>query len=381
MIYSEDTLVRLIDRIYDAALAPELWPRFLEALAEVIDGHVANLAHGDTRRNEIVVAATARFDPEAVREYAEYYGALDPWVKSGKARGFFRTGGMGLGKWVVPASDLQKTEFYNDFGRRYRISGGISVILRMEQDVVSALSVTECGREFGEDEVALVKRLLPHLQRALQVHERLAAVTGQLSAADEIIDRLPFGVVLVDATGRAVLVNMAAQHILDTRDGLTLRDNNLVTTTLPQTTKLLMLVAGAIAASRGEGVEAGGALALGRPSLKRPLQVLVTPLRARGASLRPGSADACAAIFISDPELQEVTDEVMLQQFYGFTSAETRFATQLLEHKSVEEAADFLEVSLNTARTHLKKLFEKTDTRRQSELMRLLGGGVGQLRR
>ena len=70
----------------------------------------------------------------------------------------------------------------------------------------------------------------------------------------------------------------------------------------------------------------------------------------------------------------------MLRQFFGFTPAETRFANQLLEHKSVEEAADFLEVSLNTARTHLKKLFEKTDTHRQSELMRLLEGGLAQLR-
>ena len=38
-MYSEDTLLRLIERIYDAALAPELWPMFLEGLSEVVDGH------------------------------------------------------------------------------------------------------------------------------------------------------------------------------------------------------------------------------------------------------------------------------------------------------------------------------------------------------
>jgi hypothetical protein len=42
--WPEDTLLRRIERIYDAALVLERRPEFLEALADVIDGHVANLA-------------------------------------------------------------------------------------------------------------------------------------------------------------------------------------------------------------------------------------------------------------------------------------------------------------------------------------------------
>jgi DNA-binding CsgD family transcriptional regulator len=86
-------------------------------------------------------------------------------------------------------------------------------------------------------------------------------------------------------------------------------------------------------------------------------------------------------VFISDPELEPLTNEAILRQFFGLTPAETRLAILLLQHRSVEEAAERLDISLNTARTHLKKLFEKTGTRRQSELVSLLGGGVSQLRR
>ena len=100
--------------------------------------------------------------------------------------------------------------------------------------------------------------------------------------------------------------------------------------------------------------------------MKRPVHVLVTPLRASGV-LSLGSAAPSAAVFISDLELTPLANDAMLRQFFGLTPTETRLAIVLLQHKSVEEAAEILDISLNTARTHLKKLFEKTGTRRQSE--------------
>ena len=93
-----------------------------------------------------------------------------------------------------------------------------------------------------------------------------------------------------------------------------------------------------------------------------------------------GRSAPAAAIFLSDPERESVTADEILRQFYGFTLAESRLATELLRQHSVAEAAAILEISQNTARTHLKRLFEKTNTRRQSELLRLLGSGVAQLR-
>ena len=144
-MYSDDTLLRLIERIYDAALAPELWPMFLEDLSEVVDGHSANIAQKETRRPEFAVGATARFDPEALRDYVKHFGALDPWVKAGALQGLFRTGGMGLGNSLVRASEYRQTEFYSDFGRRYAINGGFSVIIRMAQVARSPALAQSCS--------------------------------------------------------------------------------------------------------------------------------------------------------------------------------------------------------------------------------------------
>jgi DNA-binding CsgD family transcriptional regulator len=382
-MYSEDTLLRLIERIYDAALAPELWADFLEALAETVDGHVVNLAFTHTSRPETAMSFSVRWDPEAKRLYHERYCVLDPWANAALARGLLRTGVVGLGRSIVAPRDYERTEFHNEFGRISGLTSGFTAVIRAEASGIATLNASQrrTGRQFNDEDLRLLHRLLPHLQRSFQVHERLSALSAAGRAAEDVIDRLPFGVALFDAAGRAVLVNHVAQQILDTRDGLSLRDRTLVTASVSQTTELRALVAGAIAASRGDPLGSGGAMAIGRPSLKRPLQLLVTPLRGVGAALMVSSATPYVAVFISDPEQHPLTDEAILRRFFGLTPAETRLSLQLLQQKSVEEAAEILEISMNTARTYMKKLFEKTGTRRQAELIQLLGGGVGQLRR
>ena len=47
----------------------------------------------------------------------------------------------------------------------------------------------------------------------------------------------------------------------------------------------------------------------------------------------------------------------------------------------MEEAAEALDISVYTARTHLSHVFSKTGTSRQSELVLLLLKGPGQVRR
>ena len=58
------------------------------------------------------------------------------------------------------------------------------------------------------------------------------------------------------------------------------------------------------------------------------------------------------------------------------THAEARFCRALLNEGSVQRAADSIEVSINTGRSHLKKIFAKLGVRSQSQLFRLFGAGL-----
>ena len=103
---------------------------------------------------------------------------------------------------------------------------------------------------------------------------------------------------------------------------------------------------------------------------RRPLSLLVAPLR-RGHPWRP-APPATAIVLIADPEQATATDGAHLRELYGLTATEARMAVALLDADRLQDIADRFGVSLSTIRIHLQRVFEKTGTHRQAELVRLL---------
>lgn len=73
-------------------------------------------------------------------------------------------------------------------------------------------------------------------------------------------------------------------------------------------------------------------------------------------------------------ELMDAPDDDYpeLAQFFGFTAAETKLAAFLVSGGSLSEFARRNGISRNTARNQLQVIFQKTDVRRQAELVALL---------
>lgn len=182
-------------------------------------------------------------------------------------------------------------------------------------------------------------------------------------AALGALNLLAVGVVLVEDGGRILNANRVAQQILERCDGLSVSGGRLLAAYGHDHTALGRSIAAASAA-----VPTNGALACGRPSGRRPLSVVVKALRRHAHPDRPGFA----AVFITDPE-QEVSAEAQdFAGLYGLTPAEARLASRLVRGMSPAQAAGALGLTVNTVRTHLKRIFSKTETRRQSDLVRLL---------
>jgi len=57
------------------------------------------------------------------------------------------------------------------------------------------------------------------------------------------------------------------------------------------------------------------------------------------------------------------------QSPFGFTPTETRLVLHLIKGDCLRTAASALNMKYETARTHLKSIFLKTDTHRQTELI------------
>lgn len=108
---------------------------------------------------------------------------------------------------------------------------------------------------------------------------------------------------------------------------------------------------------------------LERPG-KRPLSAIVNPLIEKTQAVF-GSC-RLALICVNDPDATLARQDRLLQDLFGLTAAEARLAGQLLEGWDLKTAASRAQVSFNTARTHLAHIFQKTETGRQSELIRVL---------
>src|SRR5215472_5840266 len=178
---------------------------------------------------------------------------------------------------------------------------------------------------------------------------------------EELADLLPQGVIVCDARARVLFANRVAQALLEDGDGLALGNGGELRGRMPgETAALRRLVAAAAGALE---VEAGGALRVSRES-GETLPLLVCPLRAGGA-----------VVFVGDQASPIRRAQLAIRRWYGLTAAEARLATALAEGATLEQAALALEITRNTARTHLKHIFEKTGTNRQSALVRLLLAG------
>jgi DNA-binding CsgD family transcriptional regulator len=105
-----------------------------------------------------------------------------------------------------------------------------------------------------------------------------------------------------------------------------------------------------------------------RPA-KRPL--VVQPLPVPPAARNP-FLGARAVLVLQDLEVDASFNQDLMMRAFRLTPAQARLAAKMAAGTSLEEAAIELGMALETARSHLKATFNKTETHRQGELVALL---------
>jgi DNA-binding CsgD family transcriptional regulator/PAS domain-containing protein len=373
---SFETRSSLVGLIYDAALDPDRWPDVLRSIAASVGAAGAALVHHDMRDHRGGILAAVGADPEAVRKYDEHFAAHDPWLKGGEVQGLLDTGTVRLGDELVARRELVRTEYYNDFAKPYAITRICGGVIGRNGAATSTLTTLrpESREPFGEDERRLLQALFPHLRRALQVHRRLVGVERLKQSAMDALNRLPMGVIFARQDASVVFANRAAQEILDERDGLIDASMGLAGATSFESDSLRTLVHQAARTNAGQGTRSGGALSMSRPSRRRPLAVLVTPLRMQ-TQVDFAEHQEVAMVFVSDPERAVEASAETLRRIWGLTPTEAAIAAGLAAGHAPSTIADDLSIAAGTVRWHIKSVLAKTGTHRQGDLVRLLTTG------
>jgi DNA-binding CsgD family transcriptional regulator len=188
----------------------------------------------------------------------------------------------------------------------------------------------------------------------------LAAISSVESAILSLMDYLPLGFLIVSQTGHILAVNQSATRNLESTGVLTERNGMLSLNATPAAKKMRESIR---AAQDGDPV----GLRIARPGA-RPLSVVIAPLQNGGG--RTSSAIAPAAvIYVADEQPQHTINPLLLEGLFGFTPAESRVAVHMMQGHTVGDIATSLGISEHTTRNHLKRLYAKTNTRKQCEFV------------
>lgn len=226
----------------------------------------------------------------------------------------------------------------------------------------------------------MLQAVLPHLSNALRIRLKLEDADTTARQVYGAFDLLEFGVIVVDARMRPVFMNRRAERMTSRNDGLSVGKDGLHAARAEQTVALRRAVHAAIetASLRGRnGQDIDKAepyavrLRLLRPSGEPALVATVMPLSPENGE-RLIAPQARAVIFVVQPSQPLSLDSAAVEAAFGLTPRQAALAVLVARGASLPQAAAKLSTSQETVRSHLKEIFERTGTRRQADLVRVL---------
>lgn len=355
----------LLATLYSAPLDEPQWQVFLTQLCEVTGSRIGFFLRNDSTLGNRTLASGGMPVPAQVEQsFKAAHTYSDPFRQA-----LLRNPRVGVveGEEIVPHDEFIETEIYRDLAAAGGMEYTTCLVLSVSARTLEIISLWR-GPEravLEEEHKELLLLLMPHLKNALRIRHTLGIAENRARNAEAMLDASTTASILLDGTGRIIHMNEAAQHIAIASDGFCVRMDRIVPTDPQRRGEFTALVTACTAADLGHS---GGALALGRSSPKRPLQVLITPVR----MIAKYRASVRVLILATDPDRTVHFPDAILRHTYGLTPAETEIANALLTGFSLEEIAQLRKVSIATIRSQMKGLMGKTDTQRQGDLIRLL---------
>lgn len=371
---------QLLGALYEGPLEHQPWEAALPLLREAMDAEVASLVLRPPAPDDPgLILNSLRRSPGAapaspedweVTAYREEFFSLDPFINLAPDT-------VTTLAEVLPEQELLASDYY----RQYLEPTGLFHILgvdTMEPGGMLArlrLSRRRAETPFGPAERSLLSRLVPHLRRAITLYATLNRTTSERDMYAGAVSQLAVATIVLDEQARVLKVNPVAQALLDQADGLAIREQRLKLDGR-DTDRRLQQALQTITRARQQGrPSVAHALRVPRSAGRADLGLVVRPVPGDGG----GQSSPCAAVFISDPDLQEPASRQALGELFGLTPAEANLALLLARGHSLAEASEAQHISQHTARAQLKSVFAKTGVSRQAELVRLILKSVAAL--
>ena len=361
--------VRLIDTLYDAAIDPAAMDAFLQDLSQVTDSAVGVIyREGEANQKDFLSSYGA--PREQLTAYAgssdfrgEFCSHLSPYPTAGT---------IAYTQDALPGKRLYSASFYSDF----LLPQGLeqSNFLFIEHDTIHSLGASfmrDSGTSgFDARHKTVFRQVMPHLQRTFRLKKLTNDSLLHQCQAWDMLSLIPYGVIVFSNLHKVMYINKAAEQMSQANDGLELNSSRLGARVWAENRQLRQLIRNTIDSTMDPVVSMGGGdMMVTRPSGKRAYSVMVNPISPGGSAYGVYPA---AIVILQDHEHGMEAPIARMRALYDLTPTESEVANQMMQGYSLDECARNLGHTVSTSRNLLKRVFAKTGTRRQNELVSLM---------
>ena len=357
--------LKTIDELHKCILLPDFWDQLSILLKKSFPCELASVFIQSPVTLQGKVIGTSGQEPQFLDQFKQHYCALNPWTQRMNP---LQPGKLVLGEQFISDAELEKEEFYHDFMRYQNIFYWAGSVLSFEDGNATMLTIARprSVKQFSAPDIDSLRRLLPHIQRAAKIVNHISGLRIRQQTMLESIETIPYAASILDEQGHAIVYNTAAKELFEESGGVGLDRHGQLTVDHPDIrSQLSDMVNKAIQSSLQKKSRASGSLSIPRNNGSFPILTIMTPLPLSMNSFGHRQIPRVIVIF-KDLEKQNQPKIEILKNLWNFTEAESRVASHLLLGQDLRSIADSADVSMNTVKTHLKHILEKSGTHRQA---------------
>lgn len=346
--------LELLESFYDGVASSEKWEQALRHAGEALGGQCVGVVSHHVPSDTLVIDDAGSLLPGLAQGFSDM-SDIDP---ARAALPLLKAGEVYVDHEFHGATSLRRSPFYADFLHHHGIGHYALVPSAADEEYFHVLSVQrELGRgAFSDDEMLLMRTVQTHLRHALQLRRQLRQQQAQTLLLQGALNALGFPIMICTLRGQVVTSNAMGQHWLRQPSCLLAQPGRL-----PGPTRRVLEQA------CGHGVPVPRAAAWQQPDGDLMIALPFAPVSA-------AAGDALALVAVQGLRWRHVVPDTLLQALFGLTPAEIRLVHHLMQNdEPLTVIAGQMQLSLNTLRTQLKAIFQKTHTGRQSDLLRLMG--------
>lgn len=362
-----DLLLQTIEAVYASGIEGESVSAALEKTKRLLGAAGATLEVMDLVVRRHIEFWSVGAPTHAGDKYVSEFAAINPRVPYALRQ---LTGKVAWDYEILSEREMTRDPFYSEFLPSVGLRYCLGAVLERAPDKLATVTVHRTKKQghVQQREIALMRRLSPHFQRAYDMRTRLKAADSRKGVLENTLAWLVDGVALMRADGNIVYANDTLRGLAARGDGFRL--THTIKFAEPEARRRLDCALAAVQ-KVGEHFFDGHAtdfLAPRRGDLPAYI-VSVRPLVC-GQTRSTFHADAEIMLLLRDPLCRNVAVSQILQELFSLTNAEADLAQALCAGKTTTAYASERRVTLNTVYSHLKRIREKTGCKSVPGLIR-----------